>query len=254
VPDVVKERPILYSTPMVQALLDGTKTQTRRVMVPQPQESYSVDYGPCGATTRRSYGWEWKGRPDDLGVQIPGDSIAGLCPHGLVGGRLWVRETWRTHERPEDHVDGVLFAADGSFVPIENSREAADRWVAANHVREAQSTRAARFPMPTKRATGWRPSIHMPRWASRITLEITDVRVERAMDISDEDIVSEGIAEYAKGKGLVWSTPDRRRALWADLWDGVNLGRKGGDYAWDRDPWTWVIAFRRLEANRAATA
>lgn len=134
------------------------------------------------------------------------------CPYGLEGDRLWVREAWA-----RDDEDGCLmYRADvGSDVN-------ADAW---EHGR--------REGVPRYR---WRPSIHMPRWASRITIEVTAVRVERLQEISPEDCSAEGIP-------LHHVLVDSRRATYADLWESIN-----GPGSWDANPWVWVIEFRRNEA------
>jgi hypothetical protein len=207
-------RPILYSGPMVRALLSGAKTQTRRVMSPQPQESFSESYGAGGKSSRRSYGFSWQPRPGDPWIGLDSPELAAACPYGVPGDRLWVRESCCL-----DWSDRPIYRADDPT---------------------GRAARAAGYD----REPRWRPSIHMPRWASRITLEITAVRVERVATISDADILAEGIGDYAAGLGLEASTPPRRYRLWEHLWDGVNAGRDGGRYAFGLNPWTWVITFR----------
>lgn len=190
----MKERPILFSAPMVRALLDGTKTQTRRLVKTQP-----THFNPVGVPRLA--------RP--VG---PSDVIT--CPYGQPGDRLWVRETWaygiHAMAANRDEVGPFVYAADGT-----TQGRLCDRW---------------------------RPSIHMPRTASRITLEITGVRVERLQDISNDDAYSEGTgtwaAESAKD-GNKW--PSMPRAF-QGLWESIN-----GAESWATNPWVWVIQFKRLE-------
>lgn len=202
----MKERPILFSGPMVRALLAGTKTQTRRVVKPQP-----THFNPAGVPRL---------------AKPVGSSKVIQCPYGQHGDRLWVRETWQTFERgynvykaiptrrPSDSC--VLYAADDVDGDL-----------------------------------GWRPSIHMPRWASRITLEITSVRVERLQDISEADAIAEGIERKEDGigwkrgpiSGDVPNTATRTGfpgLAYQSLWEQIN-----GPGSWDANPWVWVIEFRR---------
>lgn len=200
----MKERPILFSAPMVQAILEGRKTQTRRICKPQP---HSV--GDHFST--RSHGTLMIRKPgEEAWKPIP-------CPYGTAGDRLWVRETWcnawdderdRWHDPPRYH-----YRADGYEV---------------RHVDSALKS-------------PWRPSIHMPRAASRITLEITNVRAERLNDISNEDAAAEG-----------WPGPDERNSIasaypiawYAALWGSIN-----GRGSYDLNPWVWVIGFKRLTSS-----
>ncbi len=219
---VVERRPILFSGEMVRAILDGRKTQTRRVVKPQPVQS------PSGTA------WSWKltAWTDACRGQISDLSPLDKCPFGVPGDRLWVRETWRPEELSKDgdlsaFEDGIRYRADRSFRTIENTREAADAWVRVNDHTDR-----------------WRPSIHMPRWASRIELEVTEVRVERLQEISSHDALEEGIELY----GGCTSNEDMQGwdpcEHFASGWDGLNAKR---GFGWDTNPWVWVVEFRRLE-------
>jgi hypothetical protein len=174
----MKERPILFGGPMVRAILDGSKTQTRRV-------AKEFDEMP---------------NLDGILQRFPRQNG---CPYGTPGDRLWVRETW-AHERdgtgcPDD--TGVLYRATD--------------------------------PGWDDEGTGlrWRPSIFMPRIASRILLEITDVRVQRLQEISEEDARAEGCEPFACPR-------DRFQGLW----DTIH-----GSGAWHANPWAWAITFRRIQ-------
>ena len=184
----MKERPILFSGPMVRAILEGRKTQTRRVLKLQ-----DYDGGDCYETKD--------------GILR---DILSLCPYGIPGDRLWVRETWRRHK--ENLPDGIMYRANNmlSFFTGDEPEAAHD----------------------CKRTDFWRPSIFMPRWASRITLEITGVRVERLQEITEEDAISEGVlsSDYDKTYRYAFSV----------LWDSIN----GKKYPWSDNPWVWVIDLR----------
>lgn len=205
----MKERPILFNTLMVRALLEGRKTQTRRIA----KICKDPDLG-CELT------------PGELS-RLDQDVIERACPHGRIGDRLWVRETWC-----DTRVGGFDRPAHYK-VDIGNPSE-------ANDIRLS-------YGLP------WIPSIHMPRWASRITLEITGVRIERLQDITEEDAKAEGIEReegsaywknYETGPGWrYWESPIQS---FRTLWDSIY----GGDPAqcWDANPWVWVNEFRRVEA------
>ncbi|NGZ06600.1 MAG: hypothetical protein G8237_09605 [Magnetococcales bacterium] len=207
----MKEHPILFSGPMVRAILEGRKTQTRRVIKPQPSFN-SLEPGSVKWKDRCFIEWSDK--------ETPAAQLATFCPYGKPGDRLWVRETF-------------------AIVP----RTAYVRSVGVQQIlRPDDYHDAAIFRASFDRAIGkvWRPSIHMPRWASRITLEITDIRVERLQDISDPDAKAEGVM-----------LPDRTctmyHGIWRDefqrLWDSINAKRGHG---WNVNPWVWVIEFRRV--------
>lgn len=200
----MKERPILFSAPMVRALLAGTKTQTRRAMKPQPTEFVG---GP-GVTLQD--GSPAPLIPLDDSVEPYGREIA--CPYGKPGDRLWVRETW--HDASSSLHSCALYRADGIDLHCDK----------------------------------WTPSIHMPRWASRITLEITSVRVERLQEISIEDAKAEGawgpddsivqkVADYF-GTDIFSANP---RKAFQMLWESIN-----GPDSWAANPWVWAIEFRRV--------
>jgi len=221
----MKERGILFSAPMVRALLNGSKTQTRRI-VKLPHAN------PLGQWEPTSIGGP-KGGRTSKGETIPeqsaiwhtrtGDCI--VCPYGKPGDRLWVRETFAYCQLGSD-MDGDYHS---SSIP------------ASKYERDCPSLNsfhiAYRADDDGEDIIGsWTPSIHMPRWASRITLEVISVRVERLNDISDTECVREGItaAECTEAKG--WKNAYRK------LWESIN-----GAGSWDLNPWVWVIEFRAQE-------
>ena len=190
----MKERPILFSTEMVQAILDGRKTQTRRVVKPQPPDVGLV-YSPSDAY------WVTKGTVF-LGKPY------WRCPYGIPGDRLWVREMWAVHPTRNKTKPSEL----PQTLPV------AYRTDDFNH---------SHFM--------WRPSIFMPRWASRIMLEVTGVRVERVQDIGESDSISEGVT----------ALPDEHHlTAFVRLWDSFNAKR---GYSWESNPWVWMIKFKVLE-------
>ncbi|MCS3430052.1 hypothetical protein [Klebsiella sp. BIGb0407] len=201
-----KERGVIFNAEMVRAILAGRKTQTRRVMKVQPVL--------CGRFYE-VYGTEW-----NEGVKfvpaIPGHSLSANCPFGSVGDRLWVRETWA--DAPASAIGLTLYRA--------------------NYPEHVPSH--CDF-IPAAKNILWKPSIHMPRRASRITLEITSVRVERLNDISQEDAQAEGmeLTGWRPDSGGDFQTPyDSFVELWRSIY---------GAGSWLSNPWVWVIEFRALK-------
>ena len=191
----MRERPILFNTEMVQAILEGRKTQTRRVIKPQPD-----DYGLHNHTR-----FPMSICSDLIGfwgtVEETGEDIEFKCKYGITCDRLYVKETWRPkgHNFPTGHPYEYQATAEQDGVPVDEP---------------------------------WKPSIHMPKKAARIWLEITDIRVERVQDISGDGAVAEGIK----------STPDYAIDYFASLWDSINQKR---GYGWESNPWVWVVEFKR---------
>lgn len=206
----MKERPILFSAPMVLALLDGNKTQTRRVVKPQPEWTEPATIWQQGDGHS---GPGWYAHNEDYPDE---GALFYRCPYGQPGDRLWVRETWchQWNDKTGYQENGYWYRATTPDV---------------QHVDGAEKS-------------PWKPSIHMPRAASRITLEITAVRVERLQDISDADAQAEGIVPAGDGNG--WQTADTRHymadpvASYMSLWESIN-----GPVA---NPWVWVIEFRKV--------
>lgn len=237
----MRERPILFSGEMVRAILDGRKSQTRRVMVPQPIVTPHFSRPRDLAS--------WRRRPNDraaicwfVGEQpqgANGDQMLARCPYGQPGDRLYVRETFQVESNY--HVD-----CRNSKPPFNDGRPIF-RDSDPDYPYWEQCHYAATDPCPELLDVDtddlmqrWKPSIYMPRWASRITLEITGVRVERLQDITEDDAVAEGRPRHNKPPESI-STVE----MFAASWNGLK-GKRG--YGWDANPWVWVIEFNRAEA------
>lgn len=137
----MKERGIIFSAPMVRAILAGRKSQTRRIVKPQPLAHHGIT--KCWGTSPDGFEFGEKYVWTESGPDYPdGPEDERRSPYGVPGERLWVRETWAPVERAEDHVDGIRYRADESFSPIENTREAADRWVEAARTGASGCTRS----------------------------------------------------------------------------------------------------------------
>lgn len=200
-----KERPILFSGPMVRAILEGRKSQTRRIVREQ-------DIPFVTNVTHQYLSGEWDQRP---------------LPYGQIGDRLWVRETWRETENMWG------YKADNLVRPK-----------ALKNTDALISFFSQHCTTPVD-ALKWRPSIHMPRLASRLLLEVTNVRVERLQEISVNDALEEGITRNRYGchrhneiGGCVTMIEG-----FMELWDSINAQR---GYGWDTNPWVWVVKFKRV--------
>lgn len=225
----MSEHPILFSGPMVRAILEGRKTQTRR---------------PIGFPRRGAFalqddgsGW-WPYQSDDGESTTCDDGIERpmSCPFGQPGDRLWVRETWAS---PQPGI--VAYRADGEAGAWMGDGGGGRIWVHHGWIHGAtDGTREGRWYGLSKYGGRWRPSIHMPRRASRITLEVTDVRVQRLQEISEEDARAEGmgISDGRAMCGPQWSFRDG----FSDLWDSIN----GKRAPWESNPWVWAVSFRQV--------
>ena len=219
----MKERGITMTGESAPAILDDSKSQTRRLVKGAPDDTIEVV-----PSLHHHFGdlWDFRRR-----LHNP---VAIRCPYGTAGSRLWIREAWRTYERPEDAVDGILFRDGAAFVPIENTQEAADRWVEA-HDNGSYGDR-------------WRSPRFMPRWVSRCELEITEVRVQRLQEISEDDARAGGAAyRIAPGGDLHGAFEGLGgeicyRAHYRDRWDRINAARA----PWASNPWVFAISFRRV--------
>jgi hypothetical protein len=252
----MKERPILFSSPMIRALLAGTKTQTRRIVKApseEPVEEWRTDdHGSW-------YGVALLTASGGLGVPVT-DIIA--CPYGVPDDQLWVREAFYCddYQYPKGPRDELLEAME----------------YRADH--DCRNWEAGCPCADDSGRSSWRPSIHMPRWASRITLEIAEVRVQRLLDITEDDARAEGVEPFftrfpAIGRDQRLTTGElardaEHRASFAVLWDEINgdrqrrewLGVGDPDYTddrpyrmvadesarWSANPWVWALTFKRV--------
>lgn len=209
--EAMKERPILFSGEMVRAILNGRKTQTRRVMKPQPSLT------PSGLMN-------WKGSiigevPHESGDFTRYDEVTPRCPYGKPGDRLWVREKFQ-------------YVTDWTGIRTGNI-------LYATTMSDKQG-----YGWGADTCVVWKPSIHMPRWASRITLEVVSVRVELVQDISEDDAKAEGVLPVHCNGGDGATHVGGFYFLWGEI------NEKRG-YGWDTNPWVWVVEFRRQrEGNR----
>ncbi|ADU71514.1 hypothetical protein [Pantoea sp. At-9b] len=230
----MRERGMIFNADMVRAVLNGSKTQTRRIMKVQP-ESNQFGLSRVRASTKRSdigkYYWS---ESNATGHHIRSEMFS--CPFGAVGDRLWVRETWwqagygyaRYPDDDEYAWTGsrrILFAADGN--PPNEPNPDYPKGLGGGKFSAASPNRLWRK----------RPSLHMPRWASRITLEITGVRVERLQSMSGEDARSEG---FAYEDSHLLGDIDEFSRVWTSIY---------GEESWQANPWVWVIEFKRVEGG-----
>lgn len=202
-----KERPIIFSAPMVRAILDGTKTQTRRVVKQQivQDERFIGGFKLIG--------------PGGVETAIAGPLASFLSPYGPPGDRLWVRE---------------------NFFPIYPQDLTYNGGRPIEYDYAATYQHGYRLGDLIGKKKKWKPSIHMPRIASRITLEITGVRVERLQDISRGDAMAEGCPFQNMADGP-------NPCNWfAGLWGSIN-----GTESWQSNPWVWVVEFKRMEGGAA---
>ncbi len=234
----MKEHPILFSGPMVKAILAGRKTQTRRVIHGNPhiQKVEWLDNSPVYPPRWRGKEGEpytgWAAKMDGLSIHLPRE-----CPYGTKLDRLWIRENFYcdVEDDSEDRLDNLYYRADGECCQV---------------IPECSCAEVGKVR--------WRPSIHMPRWASRLSLEVQAVRVERLQQITHDDIDAEGsifIISQKNGKPYREETQAATQrskkigrgwtwGVWANRWDSINAGR---GYGWLMNPWVWVVEFKRME-------
>ncbi|WP_116830803.1 hypothetical protein [Pseudomonas syringae] len=232
-----KERPILFSAPMVRAILSGQKTVTRReVKKPAALDCLAAGFEPAF-------------------LALPGNGD--LCPYGKVGDRLWVRETWSDVNL--QGAPGIAYRADGDVRDLMEDASFLDEDGAFDY--DDPRSKPYQFACWSEDLLGgkdgrWRPSIHIPRWASRILLEITDVRVERLQEGDGETAfesryVAEGIHRIHHGDGDYYFHPFKDEPgpgnwsdpfdAWRELWVSIN-----GAESWNANPWVWVVEFKRV--------
>lgn len=211
----MKEKPILFNTEMVKAVLEGRKTQTRRVIknacdIIQDWDDKDKSYGPY---FEDKYGDHHK--------------TVEVCPYGQIGDKLWVRETF-THYRGfgEDVKPGapIIYKADkdncGQYPAIVDGKDCL-----------------------VSQKMLWNASIFMPKSACRIWMEITDIRVERVRDITPEEITKEGVVSDITNPAMGKRHLNRLKILWTNLWNSINEKR---GYSWESNPWVWVVEFKRV--------
>ena len=233
----MKQRPIPFIALMVNAIRSGRKTQTRRIMKPQPTIN-----GNC-------FSWEGHKPNSKLGAyhsfnhdaETTNIFLSGSCHLGAVGERLWVRETWRvapsacegwSMDDSEPCTGWIDYKAGGCAQKTAPNFEALERTVFGKGEVDWDF-------LPDR----WKPSIFMPRWASRIHLEITEVRVQRLNDISDDDAIAEGCpGGHAAIPGYGYSATPLEHFRW--VWESIN-----GEGSWNENPWVWCINFKVIEGD-----
>ncbi len=215
----MKERGIIFSAPMVRAILENRKTMTRRICkkASLPMKDEEPAFAVCAA---RESGWiAWFGIPDPEIEEFTKKAYAhGFpCPYGQPGEHLWVRETWQIEFHSGFH--DIRYKADNAIVDPGTDI----------------------YKIENRYCWKWRASIYLPRWASRILLEITDVRVERLQEISEEDAIKEGMCPiHAREVGCPGSEQGPIDDF-AELWDSLNK-----KFPWSSNPWVWCISFKVL--------
>lgn len=206
----MKEHPMIFNTEMVRAIIDGRKTMTRRIMKVQPENSELGLRQIIDSSVAKEVGMYFWCQADACGVKRRSKPFP--CPFGAVGDRIWVRETFAS---------GLSTKSTLAYRATHKPDDLEDGFYDT---------------------IKWTPSIHMPRWASRITLEITGVRVERLNSISHESARAEGYPVDREADG-----GDSDPWLWfRDLWDGIYP-----EQSFKHNPWVWVITFQRVEGDRA---
>jgi len=207
----VSKKPILFSGEMVRAILDGRKTQTRRVMNPEPPLFY-LGAGGWYPHSEHSKKKHYVNKEHFL-KGVPVD----FSPYGQPGHKLWVRETWWKIPEP---------------TPKE-LRDGADTWPLAAYPATDNNEDYLEW--------GWKrkPSIHMPRWASRILLTVENIRIERLQDVSEDDAIQEGCSYQIKDSKYFHRSA---RGAFMLTWNRINAKR---GYGWSANPWVWVVTFRR---------
>jgi len=244
----MKERPILFSAPMVRAILEGRKTQTRRVILPQPQP-VSNSYGFIEESAKYPGEWfQWY-------CGEPGPRFT--CRYGVPGDRLWVEESWGIGDHGRLIESCLNYRAGGQKPLIGHASP--DTWSIAGNRREINNADLLKVP------DGWRNAMFMPRWASRLLLQIESIEGERVQDIGKESAIAEGLATVTKD-GSLWKygVPDLDglpgtddhgwpwaewcvdpRDAYRKLWDSINEKR---GFGWDFNPYVWAVTFSEVTA------
>lgn len=238
---------ILFTGEMVRVILAGEKTQTRRVVKPQPEHGLH----PCHYVDS---GWALSTSPNEHGRSgCTCRRVAAPFGTDVPGDRLWARETWRPWSWHEGEPPCIEYRADGVHrevdYPDDSDSLRYEDW--EQRLLESVSDECEGLglqlnehgeyswgdgPNPLR----WRPSIHMPKWACRLWLEVVSVKVERLQDITEEGALAEGVSGSDVAERLIGER--LHRADFADLWDSLNAKR---GHSWDTNPWVWVIEFKR---------
>ncbi|KKM80060.1 hypothetical protein LCGC14_1343620 [marine sediment metagenome] len=227
----MKETGLIFSTDMVKAIQDGRKTQTRRIIKPQPHEEEYLEVGNFTPALIDKDGEMYPADYQIFGAYTSDGELTWKCPYGQVGDRLWVRETFAIGSYTHKKWAEIHYKAGGSLLIFKGWND----WLEKN-TQYGGST--------VGDGDKWRSSRFIPKWASRITLEITEVRVERLNQITEEDAIAEG--------AIVKHSEDTDEAGYSfrlgfiDLWDSLNAKR--GD--WASNPWVWVISFKVFDDSR----
>lgn len=229
----MREHPIIFTTDMIKAILNGTKTQTRRVIIPQPVckcdnpnwQGKLIDW--VGWRHEGKIGWSCYTCGSGLYAYDEWSSHGIICPYGQAGDRLWIRETFKPYAYIASNRDTIQYK-DGT-------------------------ERDVHCPEDFIPSINWKPSIHMPRWASRFNLTASNVRIERIQDITEEDARAEGIIPFIIGLPPIQTTvyatnypnpicSDTAKNAFKLLWDSINAKR---GYSWNINPWVWVVTFHQ---------
>lgn len=220
VPTLTVERPILFTGEMVTAIQDGSKTQTRRVMKKVASAEAGYD--------ERWFNNLQAGKPCEVWQHFYGFEKCDFhrCPYGSPGDELYVRELLRRRGCGD-----WFYASDQSPVMLPKGDPNVASMIAWAHHQDRD----------------YCPSIHMPKWASRIKLRVLDIRVEHVQAISEEDAEAEGVKLMYDDPNRVDRRHPKYREGFHTLWDSINGKRDGGDFAWDKDPLVWVVEFERIE-------
>lgn len=201
------EKPIIFNSEMVRAILEGRKTQARIAIKPQPKDM----------TTQVIHLTD--------GIRFATEDKPIKCPFGQPGDKLWCRETWAVDDA-YDHLSSSQLPIDDVTVFL-------------------KSLTPSDKPHDTLNLRGkWRPSIFMPKWASRLQLRIKDVRVERVQDITEADARTEGCVKSNLSMSIGIDRDSTYRENFEKLWNSINEKR---GYGWDVNPWVWVVEFERIE-------
>lgn len=228
-------KPIIFNDAMARAILDGQKTQTRRAV------NHISRIGQLWSfieSRTRGYDFDMRCKTHWLWHSLTEREVLKRCPYGRPGDLLWVREAWTVHGVATD------------VVTIRYRANARNSWTEQH---ERFPLEAITGQVPDASPQKWRPSIHMPRWASRLTLEITDVRVERLQDISEGDAETEGVEAFLDGHKTPGEIDESKTSFkegesgkrcFRYLWESIN-----GTGSWNQNPWVWVIEFRPHPVN-----